>query len=304
MRCISTQALFPRSICLLAALVCCTVGAAATADEIGEGWLPLFDGKSLQGWKASEQAETWRVQDGCLVASGDRSLLFYEGPVGNHDFRNFELIAEDFAQVKPLLIYPHAGNAIHTRNRAVNSMADLRGMKLRTPSRTGAWLIEAWGAEPVGMPVPELPQALSRGAVDGALVPFEIFMPYSLHELTSFSIEGPGHGRFGASVFVFAMNLDRYNALPDDLKAVIDANSGTNIAEWVGQVWDDIEGPGRSAQEGTGATMIELTPEAMAEFDTAAEAVTARWVAEATSRGVDGQALVDAARAAVQAEMQ
>lgn len=218
--------------------------------------------------------------------------------------KNFELIAEDFAQVKPLLIYPHAGNAIHTRNRAVNSMADLRGMKLRTPSRTGAWLIEAWGAEPVGMPVPELPQALSRGAVDGALVPFEIFMPYSLHELTSFSIEGPGHGRFGASVFVFAMNLDRYNALPDDLKAVIDANSGTNIAEWVGQVWDDIEGPGRSAQEGTGATMIELTPEAMAEFDTAAEAVTARWVAEATSRGVDGQALVDAARAAVQAEMQ
>jgi hypothetical protein len=94
MRCISTQALFPRSICLLAALVCCTVGAAATADEIGEGWLPLFDGKSLQGWKASEQAETWRVEDGCLVASGDRSHLFYEGPVGNHDFQNFELIAE------------------------------------------------------------------------------------------------------------------------------------------------------------------------------------------------------------------
>ena len=56
----------------------------------------------------------------------------------------------------------------------------VKGLKLRTPSRTGAWMIEAWGAEPVGMPVPALPQALSKGAVDGALVPFEIVPPLKL----------------------------------------------------------------------------------------------------------------------------
>jgi hypothetical protein len=63
------------------------------ADGAGD-WTPLFDGRSLDGWRASERADTWRVHQGCLVADGRRSHLFYEGPVANHDFRNFELVAE------------------------------------------------------------------------------------------------------------------------------------------------------------------------------------------------------------------
>ncbi len=74
--------------------LCFTCFTAATAVAADDGWLPLFDGKSLSGWKASEHADSWRVEDGLLVADGSRSHLFYEGPVGNHDFRNFELVAE------------------------------------------------------------------------------------------------------------------------------------------------------------------------------------------------------------------
>ncbi len=66
------------------------LNAAAPSDE----WSSLFDGQSLEGWKASEHRETWRVQDGCLVARGARSHLFYCGPLGDHDFRNFELEVE------------------------------------------------------------------------------------------------------------------------------------------------------------------------------------------------------------------
>jgi len=62
--------------------------------ETSDGWHSLFDGQSLDGWKASEHADTWRVEDGCLVGNGERSHLFYAGPVGDHDFRNFELVAE------------------------------------------------------------------------------------------------------------------------------------------------------------------------------------------------------------------
>jgi hypothetical protein len=57
---------------------------------IGE-WLPLFDGKTLDGWKASESQSTWSVVDGAIVSSGPRSHLFYDGPVAKHDFKNFEL---------------------------------------------------------------------------------------------------------------------------------------------------------------------------------------------------------------------
>lgn len=74
-------------------LTCFLIGAAATASEPDSDWIDLFDGKSLDGWKASEHPDTWQVEDGCLVGHGPRSHLFYEGPVNDHDLRNFELLA-------------------------------------------------------------------------------------------------------------------------------------------------------------------------------------------------------------------
>ena len=78
--------------CLLAWLACVALSVQTPASE--PVWIELFDGKSLQGWKASEHSETWRVENGLLVAGGPRSHLFYEGPVESHNFRNFELLAE------------------------------------------------------------------------------------------------------------------------------------------------------------------------------------------------------------------
>lgn len=57
-------------------------------------WLPLFDGESLHGWRANENPDTFRVEDGAIVASGPRSHLFYEGAVNGSDFKNFEFEAE------------------------------------------------------------------------------------------------------------------------------------------------------------------------------------------------------------------
>ncbi len=212
---------------------------------------------------------------------------------------NFDAIADDYKDLKPLLVHVHAAQAIHLREKDVRSLADVKGLKLRVPSRTGAWLIEAWGAEPVGMPVPALPQALSKGTVDGAMVPFEIMPPLKLQELTKHSVMGPDGSRFGTSVFLYAMNKERYESLPDDLKAVIDANSGAAIAKKVGQIWDEVEAPGIAAQIKSGGTITQLSPEAKAEFDAASASVVTRWIEETRGKGFDGQALVEAARASV-----
>lgn len=211
----------------------------------------------------------------------------------------FELIAEDFAAVQPLLIHVHAGNALHLADTPVRTLADVRDLKLRTPSRTGAWMIEAWDAEPVGMPVPALPQALSRGTVDGALVPFEILPPLKLQELTQYSVEGPDGLSFGTSVFMFAMNKDRYQALPADLRQVIDDNSGFALAEEMGRVWNRVEQPGIDAQRQSGGEVIQLSPESRAQFDARGEQVVQRWIEEARAGGLDGAALVKAARDAI-----
>ncbi len=212
---------------------------------------------------------------------------------------NFALLADDFKDLKPILVHAHAGNALHLRETAVRSVGDVKDMKLRTPSRTGAWMIESWNAEPVGMPLPALPQALSKGAVDGALIPFEVVLPFKLQELTKYSVEGDKGARFGTAVFLFAMNKDRYEALPDDLKAVIDANSGGALATEIGELWDSIEAPGKAAQEKSGGEVIKLDAATLDEFDKLGEGVVSRWIEEANSNGLDGQALVDAARASV-----
>lgn len=211
----------------------------------------------------------------------------------------FDLIAEDYADIHPLLVHVNAGNALHLVDGCIDGVADLEGKKLRTPTRTGGWLIEAWGAEPVGMPVPELPQALSRGAVDGALIPFEIVPPLGVHELTTCSVTGAENQRFSTSVFLFAMNKDRYESLPDDLKAIIDQNSGEAIAEEAGALWDAIEIPGEEAQKGTGSPIKTLDAETTAEFDRIAEGVVERWIADMDEKGIDGAVLVDTARESV-----
>jgi len=59
-----------------------------------KGWQSLFDGKSLDGWKASERQGTFSVKDGVIVVKGDRSHLFYVGPVGGANFKNFEFKAD------------------------------------------------------------------------------------------------------------------------------------------------------------------------------------------------------------------
>ncbi len=149
------------------------------------------------------------------------------------------------------------------------------------------------------MPIPALPQALSKGVVDGALIPFEIIPPFKLQQLTQYSILGADGSRFGTSVFLFAMNKQRYDKLPADLKKVIDDNSGANFAAQVGRGWDSIEAPGRKAQLKSGGKIVGLSAAAKGTFDAEAKKIVARWIAEANKRGIDGAALVKAARAAV-----
>jgi len=76
----------------VAALV--TIAGATVPAQQGGGWVSLFDGKTLAGWKVGENAASFKVEDGAIVINGDRAHLYYVGTVGNHDFKNFEFKAD------------------------------------------------------------------------------------------------------------------------------------------------------------------------------------------------------------------
>ncbi|MGG7566822.1 TRAP transporter substrate-binding protein [Rhodovulum sp. DZ06] len=214
---------------------------------------------------------------------------------------SLDLLAEDFSDVKVLFLHTHDGNLIHSGTKPVRTFEDAAGLKLRTPGRTGAWVIEAMGAEPVGLPVPALPEAMSKGVVDGALTTYEIVPALKLQELDKYVTELPGGDRFGAAVFMLAMNKDVYEGLPDDLKAVIDANAGVNVSAEIGAMWEGFEDSGVNALSAAGVETIILPEEEAAKFNAANEAVVQRWIDEVTAKGIDGAGLVEKARAAIAA---
>ena len=76
---------------LVTFLLALVVAAPAAQSD---GWISIFDGKTLDGWKASENPATFSVKDGMLVVDGPRAHLYYAGPVGNHNFTNFEWKAD------------------------------------------------------------------------------------------------------------------------------------------------------------------------------------------------------------------
>ncbi|MEM9734498.1 MAG: TRAP transporter substrate-binding protein [Pseudomonadota bacterium] len=212
-------------------------------------------------------------------------------------YANWDAIKEDFKDVHPLAVYTHAGNALHMADGCVSSPEELKGKKLRVPSRTGGWVIEALGAEGVGMPLPAFPQALSKKAVDGGMLPFEIVPPYKVHELTTCSVQGENGRRWGTAVFLFAMNKDKYNSLSNELKAVIDANSGPSLAAQAGAIWDGLEKPAAQAINSKSKVLSLDAGKTQAMLDAMAS-VEERWIKEATENGRDGAALVAAAKKA------
>ena len=80
-----------RCVGLAAMILAVTLAGCSSSGEEGDGWVSLFDGKTFDGWKVNENAATFTIQDGAIVAKGPRSHLFYVGPVGKAEFRNFEL---------------------------------------------------------------------------------------------------------------------------------------------------------------------------------------------------------------------
>lgn len=210
-----------------------------------------------------------------------------------------EYLAQDYKGVEVMFLHSHAGNGIHMRETAVRSPSDLEGKTLRTPSRTGAWVIEALGAAPAAMPVPDLPPALQKGVVDGALIPWEIIPALKIQEQTDYQIEGADKLRFGTSIFQVSMNKARWDALPDDIKQAFRDASDEEWLREVGEVWRANDKAGIEIATEAGNTHIVLSEEETAAFTEAMAPVVDRWIKDVSSKGVDGAALVEAARAAI-----
>ena len=216
------------------------------------------------------------------------------------DYQEKYLMDTDLKDYKPILLHVQQGYLFQTK-KPVLKMSDLKNMKIRAASRAGVWFLDAVGATGVGLPLPSIPAALSKGVIDGVMLPYEIAPAVKTQDLVSnFSTLAGPQPRLSTSVFAFLMNKKAYEKLPSDMKKVIDDHSGRNIAQWAGQNWVDIEEPGRKIVASKKKNKFHVIPAAEVEkMRTASKPVFDRWFKEMKGQGIDGEALLKDARAMI-----
>lgn len=207
-------------------------------------------------------------------------------------------LSDEYKDYKVLAMHGDGGMNLHTADKPLASAADFKGVKLRSPNRIIARTLQSLGATPVAMPPAQVTEAISKGVVDGASAVWEVLVPTKLDEVTKFHLETPADRPvMGATMLVLLMNKPRYDALPADLKAIIDKTSGLPLVERYGKAWDEAAQAARNKVKASpGHT---LTVMSNANYDALLKQlapVESDWIAEVKAKNINGAPLLSAAR--------
>lgn len=206
----------------------------------------------------------------------------------------------EYDETQILAGWVHGPGVIHTKE-PVEKLEDLAGIEMRGPTRIITDLLGEYGATPVGMPLPAIPENISKGVISGAVVPWEVVPSIKLQELVTNHTEFDSDTALYTATFVLAMNLDSYDAMPDDLRAILDAETGKALSMNVGQMMSDWDAPSREISQGN--NIITLSAEESARWKDAAQPVYDRWIERAADEGFDGTTTIAKAQELIQANM-
>ena len=208
---------------------------------------------------------------------------------------------DEFKGIKPLFMHTTEGYVLHS-NKPITKLEDMKGKKIRTATRISARMMSAMGGTPVQMPLPQVADALSKGVVDGVLVPWEAIPATKLHEIVKYHLDAPlGSPRFANTIFIFGMNQAKYDSLSPKLKKVIDDNSGLAASAWAGEEgFDKIVEPYSKLARDRGNTIAIISKDELARWEKATAGVDEIWLKDVAAKGGDGKKLIDEAKALLQ----
>jgi len=170
----------------------------------------------------------------------------------------------------------------------VTTVAGLSGLKVRTTSTPMSNFIKAWGATPVTMPGSESYMSLERGIIDGTVTAYEAFMQMKMNEVCKYTITD---SLAIGSMFVL-MNKDKWNALPQDLQALVDQA----VQDYRPVLISMTKEPDTSWTETVkkqGMTVYAFSPDEAAKLKALADPIKKAWIAEREAKGLPGQKMMD-----------
>lgn len=203
-----------------------------------------------------------------------------------------KLKPKEFDDTKVMYIHAHGPGMIHTRDKAVHKLEDLKGLKIRSTG-TSAEVVKFLGATPVPMPMPDSYQSLQKGVVDGSAYPFEANKGWKLGEVVDYATAA--YSCAYTTTFFIVMNKDKWNAIdPKDQKIIEEIN-----AEWApkhGQAWDssDMEGIRFFLQQGN--EIIGLDAKESQRWAGAVEPLISDYGKQLDEKGLNGKAVIKTIR--------
>lgn len=150
-----------------------------------------------------------------------------------------------------LFMFTTGPGYIHTKETDVQTPADLEGLRIRRPTAVAGDILENMGAQPVGMPAPDIYTSMQRGVIDGLSFPWEGMKGFRLNELSHYHTQVP----FYTLIFVATMNKNTYESLTPEQQQVIDDNSGMKWADKAGLVFAAEDKAGKEQAEQAGDTI-------------------------------------------------
>jgi TRAP-type C4-dicarboxylate transport system substrate-binding protein len=209
-----------------------------------------------------------------------------------------DLAERDFDGVRLVAVHVSDGSQLHWGGK---EPADLAGRRVAVATPDEGALLATMGAVPVEMPPARMADALGNGSAEGALLPWERASALGIDRVARTHAEfGPDNAGLTSTLFAFVMHPASYASLADDLKAVINANSGIETAAWLGRVMDEAAAGARRAAIARGDLTRVITPAERDRWRQAARAVTQARAAALEQDGVRLRPLIDSLREQLQ----
>jgi TRAP-type transport system periplasmic protein len=203
-----------------------------------------------------------------------------------------QLKPKEFDDTKVMYIHAHGPGMIHTRDKAVRKLEDLKGLKIRSTG-TSAEVVKALGGTPVPMPMPDAYQALQKGVVDGSAYPFEANKGWKLGEVVHYATAS--YASAYTTTFFVVMNKAKWNAIdPKDQKIIEEIN-----AEWApkhGEAWDSSDMAGIRFFLQQGNEIIGLDAKESARWAKAVEPLITQYAKDLDKQGLHGDTVIKTIR--------
>jgi TRAP-type C4-dicarboxylate transport system substrate-binding protein len=208
--------------------------------------------------------------------------------------------AAEYRDVRLLAIHPQGRAVLHNTRRAVTGVADLKDLRLRVPSRVTRDALNAMRAQAVGMPLRQVPAALSMGMLDGVLATYDGMVEAGVPGNAKFHSEtAAGTPALSVAVHVLVMSPATWERLPADLKRVVETASGAGLSVAAARAHAEADAAARKAVAKDSFNTIPAP--AVEEMRKAVQPVADAWAKQAGKAGVDAKAVMAAARKALAA---